>query len=89
MLDEYFMLRRSVWEAVVHALSVRATDMLCLRYIEEGLGRELTPADFADCPLNRRVYANVWSQEVVRRMGSPADWAPGETTHVPDGGGGS
>lgn len=48
--DEYYMLTNEIWKEITTRKTVR--QMLCIGCVEEKLSRQLTPADFAEVPLN-------------------------------------
>lgn len=48
---EYYMVRPEVWDA---ATGGDRRVLLCVGCVEERLGRQLTPADFTDAPVNDR-----------------------------------
>lgn len=48
-IGEYYMLKDPVWEEAVPDDDL---GMLCIGCIEKKLGRELSPEDFSECPLN-------------------------------------
>ncbi len=62
-LNEYFMLKHALWRS----LDVKCP-LLCIMCIERRLGRELTPDDFLDCPLNQHPFKNS-SKLLLRRLG--------------------
>jgi len=49
-IDEYYMIQFDLWKEFVPENN--SDTMLCLGCLEKRLGRELTPEDFLDCPLN-------------------------------------
>ena len=59
---EYYMLRDDVWFAIVD----RPHGMLCVGCVEVRLGRELVCDDFAQVPLNTKIF-NV-SERLASRL---------------------
>jgi hypothetical protein len=45
---ETYMLHDNVWEE-----ACAGAGLLCIGCVEQRIGRQLTPSDFVDCPLNR------------------------------------
>lgn len=66
-IGEYFMVQDTLWRKVCPA--PRA--MMCIGCLEKRLGRELTPADFTDAPINgaggksARLLARITGQQVI------------------------
>lgn len=55
--DEYFMVHDAIWTEAGLRQRVHMTEphcYLCILCLEARLGRELTPGDFTDHPVNRR-----------------------------------
>ena len=63
-LDEYYMVHRAVWSQAVPT----GRGMLCIGCLESRLGRELTPTDFTDAPLNQ-IQNNLRSPRLIARLG--------------------
>lgn len=61
--SEYYMVQHELWSVY----GVRY-GMLCIGCLERRMGRELTSADFLDCPLNRVEYQPK-SLRLMRRLG--------------------
>lgn len=57
-IDEYYMLHDDVWLDAMYGVTGQRDKygMLCIRCVENGLGRKLTPQDFTDAPLNRGIF---------------------------------
>ena len=57
-IDEYYMLQDDVWLQAIRGVTGQWTmhGMLCVRCVENGLGRKLTPQDFTDAPLNHGIF---------------------------------
>lgn len=49
---EYYMVTDEVWHAAMSGESNPFSGYLCIGCLERRLGRELTPADFSDYPIN-------------------------------------
>ena len=66
-IDEYYMVRDSVWRA---ARMKPAGGMLCIGCLEKRLGRMLCPGDFTSCSLNRepqqseRLQRRIWNSQL-------------------------
>lgn len=55
--QEYYMVYNDVWEDAGMSFAGHFGDgMLCVGCIESRLGRELTPSDFPDLPINRGFF---------------------------------
>jgi hypothetical protein len=68
-LKEYYMIQFDMWDALT---SENERDrMLCIGCLEDRLGRELTPPDFTDCPVNRDKYNK--SVRLCTRIGNRFD----------------
>lgn len=55
IIDEYYMLKDSVWGSIVPIES----GMLCVGCVEKRLGRKLRASDFTDCPLNMEIKSGI------------------------------
>lgn len=62
---EWYIVRGDIWDAAI--LNVHA-DFLCIGCLEKRLGRQLTPTDFSDVPLNK-FYGYCRSKRLRNRMG--------------------
>ncbi len=61
--QEYYMVHNHIWRSALRRARVDGCvptvyDMLCVTCLERRLGRELTPADFTTCALNRTGIRN-------------------------------
>jgi hypothetical protein len=67
-LNEYYMLHDDVWVRAMEGVTGQTTSngMLCVRCVENGLGRELRPQDFTDAPINHKIFD--MSQRLVSRL---------------------
>ena len=66
-IDEYYIVTSQVW---LSANPVKA-GMLCIGCLEGRLGRNLTPEDFIDCPLNTdHAGWNRKSERLLERLGA-------------------
>ena len=61
-IGEYYMVKHFVW-----ALTNGGKGMLCIGCVEKQIGRELTPNDFLDCPLNKDMDGR--SERLLQRRG--------------------
>lgn len=50
-INEYYMIKDEVWNTVANQF-----EMLCIRCLEQRLGRYLVSTDFLDCPLNEKGF---------------------------------
>lgn len=66
-IGEFYMVKREVWATAVPTFE--RDGMLCIGCLEKRLGRELTPKDFTDCPLNTRDCKEMGSERLKKRMG--------------------
>lgn len=64
-IDEYYMLKEEVWLSIVP----EDKGMLCIKCVEQRLGRKLAPEDFSYCPLNEEEYSQPRSDRLKNRMG--------------------
>ena len=69
-MGEYYMVHFEMWLDLVGDLDA---GMLCIGCFETRLGRELTPADFLDCPLNQSDDPGDKSPRLRQRLGFACD----------------
>lgn len=54
--EDYFMLKNEVWNEVCEKLPCNTSYVLCKKCTEDALGRELTPEDYTDAPVNDHIF---------------------------------
>jgi hypothetical protein len=65
-IGEMYCIHNDLWMSCV-----RGKGMLCIGCLERVLGRQLTPADFADFPINTLDYDDNKSERLRDRLGIP------------------
>lgn len=65
LIGDYYMVHDEVWLSVGMDLY---DGMLCIQCLESRLGRELTPADFTDAPVNHFDVVVVRSAILMNRL---------------------
>jgi hypothetical protein len=65
-IKEDYMVDWDLWERVG-----AGRGMLCIGCLEARLGRELTPADFINAPINTPAFKK--SKRLAQRLGHPSD----------------
>lgn len=68
--NEYYMLTDDTWFAARSDVKdkYKRTGMLCIGCVENRLGRQLRPDDFADVPLNYGPWAIFQSERLASRI---------------------
>lgn len=62
-IQEYYMVQHELWESVAGNC-----EFLCIGCLEARLGRELTPEDFTNYPINKGVFPQ--SERLLSRIGT-------------------
>lgn len=62
-MREHYFVHTDTWLSVVGSKS----GMLCIKCLEERLGRELNSSDFTDCTINNPKYSDM-SELLLRRV---------------------
>lgn len=66
LLNEYYHVHNEVW---AEARTDEAESMLCIGCLETRIGRQLTPADFSDAPINYPGFQKRISDRQADRLG--------------------
>lgn len=54
-IEEYYMVLSRVWQ-IAHKQDENKKGFLCISCLEQRIGRNLTPNDFMECPLNYSLF---------------------------------
>lgn len=65
-IGEYYMVHDALWKLVVPL--EKDHRMLCIGCLENRIGRQLNPADFSDCGLNKELSGSK-SVRLLNRLG--------------------